>query len=121
MDLRGDSSLVERPGHPGGGGSIPASSLHLASIAECNRFLIGRHYLGPTKAATLGWKDEYGVMLFSSPRSRRLPQDWLELVRWCLIREPNAGSKQWARFRRWAKRHHPTTTVISYSDPEQKH
>lgn len=121
MNFCGDSSRVEHPVQPEGGGSIPASSLHLASIRECNGFLTGRHYLGPTKAATLGWKDEYGVMLFSSPRSRRLPTDWLELVRWCLSGEKNAGSRQWARFQRWAKRNLPTTTIVSYSDPAQGH
>jgi hypothetical protein len=93
----------------------------LASVRECNRYLVGRHYLGPTNAAGFGWKDEGGVMLFAAPRSRRLPSDWLELVRWCLTGVPNAGSQQWARFCRWARLHHSATTVISYSDPAQGH
>jgi hypothetical protein len=93
----------------------------IASVAECNRYLVGRHYLGPTKTATLGWKDEHGVMLFSRPRSRRLPTDWLELVRWCLSGEQNAGSRQWSRFVRWAKRNISAATIVSYSDPSQGH
>ncbi len=116
---RGNSALVAHPSQRGEGGSIPALPLH--SIAECNAYLVGRHYLGPTKIATLGWKDEYGVLLFSNPRSRRLPKDWLELVRWCLNGEKNAGSKQWARFRRWAQRNLPATTIVSYSDPSAGH
>lgn len=93
----------------------------LASVRECNEFLVGRHYLGPTLSASFGWKDEFGVMLFSAPRSRRLPADWLELVRWCLTGEKNAGSRQWARFCRYARQHLQTTTVISYSDPSVGH
>lgn len=93
----------------------------IASVRECNLYLVGRHYLGPTKTASLGWKDEHGVMLFAGPRSRRLPADWLELVRWCLSGEPNAGSRQWSAFRRWAKSNLSATTVVSYSDPSQGH
>lgn len=93
----------------------------IASVSECNRYLVGRHYLGPTKTALFGWKDEFGVMLFSSPRSRRLPPDWLELVRWCLCGEPNSGSRQWARFSRWARSNVPASTIISYSDPSVGH
>ena len=93
----------------------------ISTIEECNSFLVGRHYLGPTKVAKFGWKDEYGVMLFSSPRSRRLPIDWLELVRWCLSGEPNAGSRQWSCFSKWARKNIPNTTIISYSDPSQGH
>jgi hypothetical protein len=93
----------------------------LVSAAECNRYLVGRHYLGPTKASGWGWRDKYGVMLFAAPRSRRLPGDWLELVRWCLSGEPNAGSRQWASFSAWARKHHQASTVVSYSDPSQGH
>lgn len=93
----------------------------LASVEECNRVLVGRHYLGPTKTAAFGWRDEFGVMLFSGPRSRNLPPDWLELVRWCLLGEANAGSRQWSRFTKWARSHIEATTIISYSDPSQGH
>jgi hypothetical protein len=93
----------------------------IANICECNRYLVGRHYLGPTRSAAFGWKDEFGVMLFAVPRSRRLPNDWLELVRWCLSGEINAGSRQWANFSKWARCHHQATTVVSYSDPSQGH
>ena len=95
--------------------------MHLASITECNRYLVGRHYLGPTKMAAFGWKDDHGVMLFAAPRSRRLPSDWIELVRWCLSGKPNAGSQQWAAFSRWARKHLDATTIVSYSDPSQGH
>lgn len=95
--------------------------MSIVPIDEANKFLKGRHYLGPTKHARFAWSDEFGVMLFSGPRSRRLPIDWVELVRWCLNGEPNAGSKQWARFTVWARKHTDYTTVISYSDPSQGH
>jgi hypothetical protein len=96
--------------------------MSLASIRECNRYLVGRHYLGPTRSAAFGWKDEHGVMLFAAPRSRRLPSDWLELVRWCLRGEPNDGSRQWAAFARWARIYlRTTTTIVSYSDPSRGH
>jgi hypothetical protein len=93
----------------------------LASVDECNRVLVGRHYLGPTKTAACGWRDEFGVMLFARPRSRRLPTDWLELVRWCLYGEKNGGSRQWSAWAKWARAHLPATTVVSYSDPSQGH
>ena len=93
----------------------------LAPISACNDFLAGRHYLGPTKTATLGWQDEFGVMLFAAPRSRRLPTDWLELVRWCLVGTPNGGTQQWARFARWARANLQAPTVVSYSDPSVGH
>lgn len=93
----------------------------LASVTECNRFLVGRHYLGPTKTAAFGWRDEFGVMLFARPRSRHLPPDWLELVRWCLRGEKNDGSRQWSGFARWARVNIAATTIVSYSDPSQGH
>lgn len=86
-------------------------------------YLRANHYLGPAGDQGWAWQDEFGVMVFSNPRSRRLPQrTWLELVRWCLRGEPNDGSQQWARFIRWAQsniRH--VTTFVSYSDPAQGH
>lgn len=90
-------------------------------VRACNAFLAERHYLGEANAR-FGWWDEFGVMLFMSPRSRRLPNDWLELVRWCLIGTPNGGSQQWARFVRAARPALPAvTTIVSYSDPSQGH
>ena len=55
--------------------------------------------------------------------ARHLPQNWLELVRWCLIRgEKNDGSRQWATFVRALKKvNSQATTIISYSDPSQGH
>jgi hypothetical protein len=80
--------------------------------------MTSRHYLGPAKHGEV-YRDEFGVMVFANPASRRLPHDrWLELSRWCLLGEPNAGSRQWARARRWiAERAPEVTTVVSYSDP----
>ena len=93
----------------------------LASVKSTYPLLAERHYLGPTKAAGFAWVDEHGAMVFAAPRSRRLPTDWLELVRWCLHGKPNGGSRQWASFVRWAQRSLPATTVVSYSDPSEGH
>ncbi len=79
------------------------------------------HYLGPTKTAKFAWQDEFGVMVFGSPRARNIPMQWIELLRWCLIGGPNAGSKQWKSFTNWAKKELDTSTIISYSDPSQGH
>lgn len=80
------------------------------------------HYLGAGKRG-FAWSDEYGVMLLASPTSRRLPHDrWLELVRWCLTGEPNAGSRQWAAVSKYLRAERPDiTTVVSYSDPSVGH
>lgn len=89
------------------------------SVAE---YLDANHYLG---SATRGfaWSDEFGVAVLASPTSRHLPHDrWLELSRWCLTGEPNAGSRQWARIRRYLHEHRPdVTTVVSYSDRSAGH
>lgn len=80
------------------------------------------HYLGPTNRG-LAWMDGDGVMVFASPTSRRLPQSWLDLTRWCIVsRDKNAGSRQWGRVRRaLADRFPEATTLVSYSDPEHGH
>lgn len=83
--------------------------------------LTEHHYLGPTKTALFAWQDEHGAMVFSNPRSRHLPADWLELVRWCLTGGKNAGSKQWAAFARWGRVNLKASTIVSYSDPAQGH
>jgi hypothetical protein len=93
----------------------------IVSRDECNRILVEGHYLGPTTLAQFGWRDEHGVMLFAKPRSRHLPADWIELVRWCLNGKANAGSRQWRMFVAWARQNLAATTVISYSDPSQGH
>lgn len=81
------------------------------------------HYLGGTGRGW-AWSDELGVLVLAKPTSRRLPQDgtWLELVRWCLVGEPNGGSRQWARVTKVLRRDYPqVTTVVSYSDPSVGH
>lgn len=84
--------------------------------------LVEHHYLGPIKRG-LAWRDEYGVIVVSSPTSRRLPGNWLELSRWCItLREHNAGSQQWAAFVRALRTARPdVSTIVSYSDPSVGH
>lgn len=85
--------------------------------------LTDQHYLGPNPRGEV-YRDDYGLMVFANPSSRRLPQSsWLELVRWCItVREKNAGSRQWSAARRWLLEQYPAvTTVVSYSDPSAGH
>lgn len=84
--------------------------------------LTGHHYLGSARRG-YEYRDEFGVIVFVNPASRRLPHDrWVELSRWCIIGGPNAGSRQWARARRWIIQQVPgVTTVVSYSDPSVGH
>lgn len=95
----------------------------IAPVSTLATFLDANHYLGATNRG-IGWSDEYGVLVLALPTSRRLPHDgtWLELSRWCLLGEKNAGSRQWAQVRRWLRTEMPyVTTVVSYSDPSQGH
>lgn len=93
------------------------------SPEDVSKVLAENHYLGPIKRG-FAWQDQYGVLVFANPSSRRLPQDrWLELVRWCITsKERNAGSRQWAAVAKdlrecWLK----ISTIISYSDPRAGH
>lgn len=86
-----------------------------------NVVLEDRHYLGPSHRATLVYQDVYGVMVFAPPTARYLPKDWLELVRWCLEGEPNAGSRQWKAAIEWLRTNSDASTVVSYSDPSVGH
>jgi hypothetical protein len=85
-------------------------------------YLDRKHYLGAAKRG-MAWSDEFGVLVLANPTSRHLPHDrWLELTRWCLVGEPNAGSRQWARVSRWLTLERPDiTTIVSYSDPSVGH
>jgi len=88
-----------------------------------NATLRQRHYLG-TVSRGFSWIDEHGVIVFARPTSRHLPNDgsWLELTRWCLNGEPNAGSQQWAKcWRAIAAERLNVTTFVSYSDPSVGH
>lgn len=88
-----------------------------------NAILAERHYLGPIDRGD-PYLDDYGVMVFANPSSRRLPQQrWLELVRWCITSDvDNAGSRQWRAAHRWLRDRFPeATTVVSYSDPSAGH
>jgi hypothetical protein len=94
----------------------------IVPVRTTAEFLAANHYLGPTRRG-IAWRDEFGVMVWAAPTSRRLPHDrWLELVRWCLVGTRNGGSQQFARWRRWADRALPQiTTLVSYSDPSHGH
>lgn len=94
----------------------------ITETAEVAEFLRLNHYLGPTRRG-FAWADEYGVLVLAAPTSRRLPHDrWLELTRWCLLGEQNAGSRQWAKVRASLAVTHPhVTTIVSYSDPSAGH
>jgi len=96
----------------------------LVTLAEANEEIqrIG-HYLGPSRRGRVCWLDEFGVMVWATPTSRRLPGSvFLELVRWCLRGEANGGSRQWARWARWAQKNlDGVTTFVSYSDPSHGH
>jgi hypothetical protein len=92
-------------------------------VPVCNvaAFLDAHHYLGRARRG-FAWSDEYGVLVLAAPTSRRLPRDWLELSRWCLVGERNGGSRQWAAVARYLRTERPdVTTVISYSDPSVGH
>lgn len=86
-----------------------------------NVLLEDRHYLGRSHRAKLTWQDDFGVMVFAAPSSRNVPTEWLELVRWCLLGDRNAGSRQWKAASVWLKTQSTATTVISYSDPSVGH
>lgn len=129
MTCVGSADGGTRGDQPRGGGSIPTSTLRFPltkemarPVAEVRDFLTSNHYLGPSKRGW-AWVSDHGAMVFANPSSRHLPQQrWLELVRWCLNGEKNAGSKQWSLFVRWARIHRPDiTTVVSYSDPAVGH
>lgn len=92
----------------------------VVDVAAVSSFLAANHYLGATRRG-FAWSDEYGVLVLAPPTSRKLPGDWLELSRWCLLGEPNAGSRQWSAVARWLRANHPATTVVSYSDPSVGH
>lgn len=92
-----------------------------SSPAQVGPALDADHYLGRSRRG-LAWSDEHGVAVLAAPTSRRLPGYWLELVRWCLTGEKNAGSQQWAAIVRWLRQARPdVTTVVSYSDPSVGH
>jgi hypothetical protein len=87
----------------------------IVPVSTLASFLDANHYLGATGRG-LGWSDEYGVLVLALPTSRRLPKDgtWLELSRWCLLGEKNAGSRQWKQVRKWLRVNMPhVTTIVS--------
>ena len=100
---------------------VGMDSMYVTPVGNVAEFLDAHHYLGRAKRG-LAWSDEYGVLVLASPTSRRLPRDWLELSRWCLVGERNGGSRQWSRVTRYLRESRPyVTTVVSYSDPSVGH
>ena len=93
------------------------SVVDVKSVAQA---LDDNHYLGRARRGR-AWSDEYGIAVLASPTSRRLPNDWLELTRWCLRGEPNDGSRQWSRIVKYLRATTDCTTVVSYSDPSVGH
>jgi hypothetical protein len=87
-----------------------------------NALLTAYHYLGPIDRGEV-YRDTFGLLIFANPSSRHLPSDrWLELVRWCIVDQPGAGSRGWAQARRWLLETYPlVSTVVSYSDPSVGH
>jgi 5-methylcytosine-specific restriction endonuclease McrA len=83
------------------------------STKSVGQFLQDRHYLGPVVRG-FAWSDEFGVLVLAKPTARMLPQDdtWLELVRWCLTGESNAGSVPCFVCGRHVKRPHATLEHI---------
>lgn len=79
------------------------------------------HYLGASQRAMLTYHDNFGVVQFARPASRQLPNDWLELVRWCLTSGKDGGSQQWHLVVPWLLKQSSSTTVVSYSDPSVGH
>jgi len=84
--------------------------------------LTDHHYLGPINRG-VAWRDEFGCIIIGAPTARLIPTTWVELIRWCLVRNrKNDGSKQWAVFVKALKQHRPElTTIVSYSDPVYGH
>lgn len=79
------------------------------------------HYLGRRGARPrLVYEDHHGLIVFSSPSSRRIPRDWLELSRWCILAGGH-GSEQWRDAVLWLRERSDTTTIVSYSDPSVGH
>ena len=90
--------------------------------AEVAEVLTANHYLGPI-ARGVAWRDEFGVIVLTTPTARNVPNEWRELARWCITsREKNAGSRQWATMIRSLRTvHRAVTTIVSYSDPSVGH
>jgi hypothetical protein len=89
--------------------------------SNINDFLSANHYLGRISTG-IAWSDKWGVMVLGSPTSRRLPANWLEIKRWCLLGKKNGGSQQFKAVRRWVTSAMPNiTTIVSYSDPSVGH
>lgn len=94
----------------------------IVSVEMVACHLKAHHYLGPARRG-FAWVDEYGVAVLANPTSRRLPpHTWLEITRWCLNGEPNSGSRQFARIKKWLINNQPhITTLVSYSDRSVGH
>lgn len=95
---------------------IPLTGMETAED-EINRM----HYLGFRGCRQkYVYQDSHGYIVFSSPTSRMLPQEWSELSRWCIV-PGGFGSVQWRSAVDWIKRKSTATTIVSYSDPSAGH
>lgn len=109
------------------GGASPTSRLHFTPVGldEANALLRTDHYLGAIGRSRFvfgGWADDclVAVQVWATPTARLVPQEWLELTRWCLAPESgrNAGSRMMGWVARWMRKNHPEVrTGVSYSDP----
>ncbi len=92
------------------------------ALRRVNHILAEHHYLGATRRG-IAWSDEYGVIVLASPTGRRLPTEWLEISRWCIVSgATNAGTRQWGGLLGWLRAWSGSpTTVVSYSDPAVGH
>lgn len=130
MKTCGDSLLVEYPVHPGEGGSIPTSPLHLfvtPVTIETARIFIAVHHsrlpytqVGPWQLAfgVYRGKELVGTALWHNCSARGLPQDWRELRRMAVANgsPPNTASFMLAQMCRWLRKNTKTEVVISYQD-----
>ncbi len=93
----------------------------LMGAERATSLLDAEHYLGSKGARSRLLVELPGAVLtFSGPSSRRLPTDWLELSRWCIVE--GIGSQIWRAALPAVRAAFPlATTVVSYSDPSVGH
>lgn len=94
-------------------------SLRVTSARGVSTRLAQDHYLGPVGKGT-AYHDRHGIIVLSHPTTRFVPPDWVEVTRWCLYGQRNAGSRQWSEMRKILMGQ-GVTTVVSYSDPAVGH
>lgn len=138
MRICGDSSLVEHPVLPEGGGSIPTSPLHALRVApisrsEAVRLVVAHHYMHrkPPVSHAFGIVDgegkTLGVVTFGTPASHHMligacksaPQNVLELNRLWVHDALPRNTESW--FLRHALGMMPPRIILSYADTAAGH